>query len=1832
MSFGQSFKISSINNELQNLISSLKHGNATPLNVNNGTLVLNPVTRTIGINKINPLYNLDVSGTAKFTTIVDISNSTGTSGQVLVSTGSGIAWSEGASSAQIDISNSNTNQNFFLTFVPDISGKNNIFVDNNALVFNPNSNRLGVGISSPSYNLDVSGNTYMSGQIIASNGIGLNGQVLTLNSMGKMEWKDISGSGGGTANSIAVNDISNNQNYYLTFVKDTSGGNNVYIDSNSFVINPGTNRIGLNNLNPSYNLDISTSDLSGMRIGRALYVDASNNIVTVSGRLQSTIILDSTNSTGNTNLFLKSTPSGLQWSSLGVTSSQWTSDSSGNVYFPSSQTDISKVGIGTITPTYKLDISNSDVSAMRVGRVLYADASNNIVTVSGRLQSTIILDSTNSSGNTNLFLKSTPSGLQWSSLGVTSSQWTSDTSGNVYFPSSQTDISKVGIGTITPTYKLDISNSDVSAMRVGRVLYADASNNIVTVSGRLQSTIILDSTNSSGNTNLFLKSTPSGLQWSSLGVTSSQWTSDTSGNVYFPSSQTDISKVGIGTITPTYKLDISNSDVSAMRVGRALLVDASNNIVTVSGRLQSTILLDSTNSTGNTNLFLKSTPSGLQWSSLGVTSSQWTSDTSGNVYFPSSQTDISKVGIGTITPNYKLDISNSDVSAMRVGRALLVDASNNIVTVSGRLQSTIILDSTNSSGNTNLFLKSTLSGLQWSSLGVTSSQWTSDSSGNVYFPSSQTDISKVGIGTITPTYKLDISNSDVSAMRVGRALLVDASNNIVTVSGRLQSTILLDSTNSTGNTNLFLKSTPSGLQWSSLGVTSSQWTSDSSGNVYFPSSQTDISKVGIGTITPNYKLDISNSDVSAMRVGRALLVDASNNIVTVSGRLQSTIILDSTNSTGNTNLFLKSTPSGLQWSSLGVTSSQWTSDISGNVYFPSSQTDISKVGIGTITPNYKLDISNSDVSAMRVGRALLVDASNNIVTVSGRLQSTVILDSANSTGNTNLYLRSTPSGLLWSSVSSVSSQWTSDTSGNVYFPSSQTDISKVGIGTITPNYKLDISNSDVSAMRVGRALLVDASNNIVTVSGRLQSTVFLDSANSTGNTNLYLRSTPSGLLWSSVSSVSSQWTSDTSGNVYFPSSQTDISKVGIGTITPNYKLDISNSDVSAMRVGRALLVDASNNIVTVSGRLQSTVFLDSANSTGNTNLFLKSTPSGLQWSSLGVTSSQWTSDSSGNVYFPSSQTDISKVGIGTITPTYKLDISNSDVSAMRVGRALLVDASNNIVTVSGRLQSTILLDSTNSSGNTNLFLKSTPSGLQWSSLGVTSSQWTSDSSGNVYFPSSQTDISNVGIGIISPTFKLDVSGETKIRTTNVRIGINAGESNQGTSSIAIGVQSGFQGQDVSSIAIGYGAAYFQQRSNAIAIGASAGATNQQSGAIAIGTFAGATGQKEFTVAIGENAGQSSQQGGAIAIGRACACNSQGSNAISIGSNASRNYQGSNAISIGFQAGDVSQGISAIAIGRQAGSNSQDVSAIAIGDLAGFTSQRSGAIAIGAGAGLSTQGRDAICIGTSAGRSLQGQNAIAIGNNAGNGTQGDRAIAIGYYAGNISQSANSIILNASGTDTSLNTSNSGLYVSPVRSSTSTSYPLVYDLSSKEIAYNSTANVETFSLSINTVTANTDVSLGLSYYFPFPTSGAGAAGPLNTLSAMSSSTSYSPLQYSFIAPSNCILKGGYGYFQVGSSDSVSPTDISATFSIARIVSDVSLSTFSPTLITDVSTGNFITSGASTTTSSRATRFIFPSTSSTIINAGDLVFLLGTISGSGVSKVNYPTITGTLLFRKS
>lgn len=82
---------------------------------------------------------------------------------------------------------------------------------------------------------------------------------------------------------------------------------------------------------------------------------------------------------------------------------------------------------------------------------------------------------------------------------------------------------------------------------------------------------------------------------------------------------------------------------------------------------------------------------------------------------------------------------------------------------------------------------------------------------------------------------------------------------------------------------------------------------------------------------------------------------------------------------------------------------------------------LNNVGIQTSIPTYKLDISTNDISAARIGNTITVDSSNNRVNINGSLKPTSILDSTNSRGNEdpsgNMYLKSTPSGLLWSPVS-----------------------------------------------------------------------------------------------------------------------------------------------------------------------------------------------------------------------------------------------------------------------------------------------------------------------------------------------------------------------------------------------------------------------------------------------------------------------------------------------------------------------------------------------------------------------------------------------------------------------------------------------------------------------------------------------------------------------------------------------------------------------------------------------------------------------------------------------
>jgi hypothetical protein len=145
---------------------------------------------------------------------------------------------------------------------------------------------------------------------------------------------------------------------------------------------------------------------------------------------------------------------------------------------------------------------------------------------------------------------------------------------------------------------------------------------------------------------------------------------------------------------------------------------------------------------------------------------------------------------------------------------------------------------------------------------------------------------------------------------------------------------------------------------------------------------------------------------------------------------------------------------------------------------------------------------------------------------------------------------------------------------------------------------------------------------------------------------------------------------------------------------------------------------------------------------------------------------------------------------------------------------------------------------------------------------------------------------------------------------------------------------------------------------------------------------------------------------------------------------------------------------------------QGFRAVAVGADAGLVDQGTRTVAIGNQAGELRQSNYGVAVGASAAYFEQGDSAVAIGDNAGQSSQGDYAIAVGHYAGHNNQSANSIILNASGAI--LNGAAAGFYVNPIRSTTSSARPVVYNTTTKELFYTSTLEF------INSTISTTDSS--------------------------------------------------------------------------------------------------------------------------------------------------------------
>ena len=131
---------------------------------------------SVGIGSTDPLAKLDVRGDVRFNNkLYDKDGDSGTSGQVLSSTGTQIDWinvgelSAGTAS-QVAITASNSNQNFNVTFVDSSSGNQSIKADTNTnFIYNPSINRLELNtFNGTGLMLSGSGSEYVGMQLKTS--------------------------------------------------------------------------------------------------------------------------------------------------------------------------------------------------------------------------------------------------------------------------------------------------------------------------------------------------------------------------------------------------------------------------------------------------------------------------------------------------------------------------------------------------------------------------------------------------------------------------------------------------------------------------------------------------------------------------------------------------------------------------------------------------------------------------------------------------------------------------------------------------------------------------------------------------------------------------------------------------------------------------------------------------------------------------------------------------------------------------------------------------------------------------------------------------------------------------------------------------------------------------------------------------------------------------------------------------------------------------------------------------------------------------------------------------------------------------------------------------------------------------------------------------------------------------------------------------------------------------------------------------------------------------------------------------------------------------------
>jgi hypothetical protein len=267
-----------------------------PLQVTGGAYV----SGNLGIGTTNPSQSLHIQGNARLTgALYDSTNATGSSGQILSSTGSAISWISASitnvgSANSIAITADSTNASRYLTFVSTTSGNNIVYV-NSGLLYNPSTGDASVnGLTIGRGTGSVSSNTALGYQALYSNTTGTSNTANGLQALYSNTTGIKNTANGYEALLSNITGSNNTANGYYALVANTTGGNNTANGYRAL----RSNITGSNNTATGASaLHNNTTGTQNTAIGyRALYTNTTGTSNTANG-LQALY----TNTTGQNN-------------------------------------------------------------------------------------------------------------------------------------------------------------------------------------------------------------------------------------------------------------------------------------------------------------------------------------------------------------------------------------------------------------------------------------------------------------------------------------------------------------------------------------------------------------------------------------------------------------------------------------------------------------------------------------------------------------------------------------------------------------------------------------------------------------------------------------------------------------------------------------------------------------------------------------------------------------------------------------------------------------------------------------------------------------------------------------------------------------------------------------------------------------------------------------------------------------------------------------------------------------------------------------------------------------------------------------------------------------------------------------------------------------------------------------------------------------------------------------------------------------------------------------------------------------------------------------------